>query len=107
MTKREFEPDDWRLSGHKTHDGSTWHHRSYFIWSPTWDHDHCSFCGASFEVPGSEAAQGEDVRTEGWTSEDEYEWICDVCFADFRDQFHWQVRAALPADHADTPSEEG
>jgi len=33
----------------------------------------------------------DDVLREGWTSPDEYRWICDVCFGDFHEQFKWHV----------------
>ena len=106
MKTSEPEEDDWRLGHSKTYDGSTWHRRSYFSWSPTWDHDHCSFCWTSFEVPGSKAAQDPDVRTVGWTSDDEYRWVCDTCFADFKERFRWRERTSLPSDHAQTSPEE-
>src|SRR5882672_12163284 len=56
-------------------------------WTQTrdnWDHDHCEFCMAKFmasEVP--------DVLHEGWTTPDEYWWICDTCFNDFHERFGW------------------
>jgi hypothetical protein len=28
---------------------------------------------------------------EGWTTLTESHWICDRCFADFREQFRWRV----------------
>src|SRR5947207_12022537 len=71
MTDSGIPDDDWRLGHAKTYDGATWHRRRYFIWKPNWDHDHCEFCFASFEVPGSKAAQDDDTQTEGWTSEDD------------------------------------
>jgi hypothetical protein len=50
---------------------------------PDWDHDHCEFCGVKF---GSQEAS----QQEGWTTPDEYRWICDACFSGFKDQFDWQ-----------------
>jgi hypothetical protein len=56
-----------------------------------WDHDHCAFCWAKFMAA---AAKPEDpeIITEGYASEDG-QWICDGCFADFRDEFRWSVVA--------------
>ena len=56
---------------------------------PGWDHDHCEFCGATF---GDDRLQ--DALREGWTTPDEYHWVCDTCFSDFRDEFGWHIEEA-------------
>jgi hypothetical protein len=53
-----------------------------------WDHDHCEFCFAKFA-----SIDGPDILHEGWTTVDEYRWICDTCFQDFRDRFGWQIES--------------
>lgn len=63
----------------------------------TWDHDHCEFCSAKF-VPAAMAADVESessLLTEGYVTVDQGTglWICDKCFADFKDEFQWSVRA--------------
>jgi len=32
-----------------------------------------------------------DVLHEGYTTLDEYRWICDACFQDFQEMFGWVV----------------
>lgn len=32
-----------------------------------------------------------EMLREGWTRPDDYHWICETCFSDFREQFGWQL----------------
>jgi hypothetical protein len=74
---------DWRLQNQESYlTGSTLFRRHWRQSRPHWDHDHCEFCGAKF------SAASDDLQ-EGWTTEDEYRWICDTCFSDFRERFGW------------------
>lgn len=59
--------------------------RKKYSGTPDWDHDNCDFCSAKFSdsIPG--------CLTEGWTTTDNYHWICDQCFADFKDYFKWKI----------------
>jgi hypothetical protein len=75
---------DWRLQGQEKYlsDARLFWRR----WSetrPGWDHDHCEFCWAKFmdrnDVPG--------ILREGYTTDDEYHWICAGCAADFATRF--------------------
>ena len=78
---------DWRLTGQERYlTGVTLYRRPWRQPKPDWDHDHCEFCGATF----ASDAVPETLR-EGWATDDEYRWICEGCFADFRDRFGWQV----------------
>lgn len=52
-------------------------------------------------VPG-DAPEDPDFEREGWTTHDEYEWICDQCFRWLLDRFKWKVRGPLPTDRPDT-----
>ena len=81
---------------------ATLHCRPYFIWQPDWTHDHCEFCWAAFVVAGDPGASN-DPLTEGWTTEDEYHWVCDRCFEDFHQRFEWKTRERRPTDRLDTP----
>jgi hypothetical protein len=65
--------------------GVTLTRKKWIVLTPDWDHDHCEFCLAKFGD-----ADWADCR-EGWTTPDECRWICDTCFADFRERFHWIV----------------
>jgi hypothetical protein len=66
-------------------------------WTPYrehWDHDHCAFCAAEI------SDRPVDDHTEynaAWVTEDNnYDWICPVCFVDFREQFGWAVEGSAP-----------
>jgi hypothetical protein len=49
------------------------------------DHDHCEFCGTKFSdiVPYALKA--------GYTTIDEYRWICQQCFDDFKEMFVFTI----------------
>lgn len=48
------------------------------------DHEHCGFCFAKFsDLEG-------DLHV-GYTTEDEYHWICEKCFQDFKSLFNWKI----------------
>jgi hypothetical protein len=78
---------DWRLQGQEKYlQGVTLVHCHYRPKNPNWDHDHCEFCGAKFMV-----GDFPDVLHQGYSTKDDYRWICDQCFADFTDMFEWKV----------------
>jgi hypothetical protein len=78
---------DWRLQGQeKCLTGITLTRRRWRQSRPRWDHDHCEFCWATFA-----AVDGPDILQEGWMTPDEYRWVCDQCFEDFRDRFMWKI----------------
>jgi len=82
-------PNDWRLMGQEKYlKGVTLVKRAYrrYPKNPKRDHDHCSFCGAKFMIEDYP-----DVLHEGYSTEDEYRWICEKCFQDFHDHFQWKV----------------
>ena len=80
---------DWRLTNQEDYlKGVTLLHRKYrqYKHNENWDHDHCEFCWAEFclkDCPGS--------IQEGYSTQDDYHWICPKCFEDFKDQFQWSV----------------
>jgi hypothetical protein len=59
------------------------HYRPY---REGWDHDHCEFCGKTF------SARLGDL-SEGYCTLDEYHWICQDCFSDFKEEFGWMVES--------------
>ncbi len=78
---------DWRLQGQeKFIQGKILYWRQYKKYRETWDHDHCLFCGAKFKVK-----EFPDVLHEGYSTADQYYWICKECFDDFQEQFHWEL----------------
>ena len=85
------EEQDWRLQGQAKYlQGLTLAHQRYRqnAANPRWDHDHCEFCWAKFMVEGMGTP---DTLHQGYASENDYWWICERCFADFKDRFGWQV----------------
>jgi hypothetical protein len=80
-------PKDWRLTNQEKYlRGATLHFRSYAPATPPTDHDHCEFCSIKFM-----AAALPGVLNSGYTTADQYRWICSDCFDDFQDQFLWRV----------------
>lgn len=79
--------DDWRLCGQEDYlKGVTLQRKRYQRYSSTWDHDHCEFCWAKF----AEEDLIPDALHEGYTTADDYHWICESCFEDFKEQFEWR-----------------
>jgi hypothetical protein len=79
--------DDWRIQGQDDYLlGKTLYWRQYKSFSETWEHDHCAFCWDKFEEGNSPGA-----LHEGYSTEDNYHWVCQECFDDFREMFKWNV----------------
>jgi len=54
--------------------------KTYKPYNEKWEHEHCEFC--SEKIGCSERA---------YSTKDEYYWICNDCFEDFKDMFEWKV----------------
>jgi hypothetical protein len=78
--------DDWRRRNQERYlEGKSLAFRKYDPPRPEWDHDHCEFCNAKFSLfPGD--------LTHGYATTDEDRWICETCFADFKDEFGWTLK---------------
>ena len=87
---------DWRLQGQEQYlRGATLIWKRYARYSKQWEHDHCEFCWAEF----AEATVVGDALHEGYATPDNYRWICQNCFSDFKDRFAWRlVDAATQPD---------
>lgn len=80
--------DDWRIIGQDNYlKAAQLKRASWKMPKPTWDHDHCSFCRKRFCLHEKCA----DAVREGYTTLDEYHWICQECFEDFKKLFKWTV----------------
>jgi hypothetical protein len=91
------EEDDWRLQGQETYlKDITLFWKTYTRYSESWDHDHCEFCWAEFTEENRS-----DVLHEGYATEDNYRWICEECFEDFKDLFDWKVAQPKPVRNID------
>ena len=83
-------PDDWRLTGNEGWlDGKAWTRKAYRPQAGS-DHEHCIFCWAKLMEGGVN-----DAMSEGYTTDDGEQWVCPTCFDDFRERFHWTVRASV------------
>jgi hypothetical protein len=88
--------DDWRLMGQERYlRDAVFVRKPYERANETWDHDHCEFCQRKF-VEANAHADGDDSATVGYAArrlgregQDDYYWVCDDCFADFRERFSW------------------
>lgn len=93
------DPNDWRLQGQEHYlQRATLHWSRWTRPRPNWDHDHCSFFWAKFgeeELPGA--------LHFGYTTADDYYWICEQCFSDFKDQFRWPVEPTPTKPRRATP----
>ena len=82
---KKIASDDWRRQGQERFlKGVKLKEKNYRPYSLEWDHDHCEFCGAKF------SAQKEDLK-KGYSTKDNYYWICNLCFNDFKDEFCWSI----------------
>ena len=78
--------DDRRLlPQHERLHGVTLVRQSWKPANPRNDHDHCEFCWDKF-------ANYDGCLHEGYSTEDRESWICDACFADFKERFKWKVK---------------
>ncbi len=77
--------NDWRLQGQEKYlKGGTLYWKKYLPYRDGWDHDHCEFCSIKFTE-----IKKQDSLQEGYSTEDNYRWICKQCFIDFKDLFKW------------------
>jgi len=81
-----LELNDWRLQGQERYlKGAVLFYKSYADRKTETDHDHCEFCWAKFceTIP--------DALKAGYTTSDDYRWICTECFEDFKGMFKFEV----------------
>jgi hypothetical protein len=77
--------NDWRLQGQERFlQGVMLRKKQYRRYRNDWDHDHCEFCGAKF-------SEDEKDLHVGYVTIDDYHWICENCFEDFKNKFKWIV----------------
>ncbi len=78
-----IDKNDWRLLRGQINylQGVDLVFHSYIPQSKNNDHDHCAFCMQKFSQPSQY----------GYSTINNYTWICPQCFQDFRDMFHWNV----------------
>jgi hypothetical protein len=84
----------WRIGNAHYLRGTVLRRERWEAPSERWDHDHCSFCWAEFSE-----SEDPEVQHEGYTTTEAhqhgagYHWVCEQCFADLKDEMHWQLAA--------------
>jgi len=77
--------EDWRLQGQERFlMRAAFARKRYTKHRDDWDHDHCEFCGRKF-------SQRQGDLNCGYVTADGRHWVCDNCFEDFRQRFHWET----------------
>lgn len=77
---------DWRLQGQEKYlQKETLVYKNYSNRTTKNDHDHCEFCSDKFSDTTSISLNI------GYTTKDNYHWICEKCFADFKERFKWTI----------------
>lgn len=78
-------PDDWRRHGQEAFlAGRPLFRRTYTPAVDGRDHDHCEFCRQQFAVE-------EGFLHQGYVTQNGYHWVCENCFNDFKDEYHWEA----------------
>jgi len=96
--------DDWRLTNQESYLARVALVRKrYRAKSEQSEHEHCSFCWAKFMDPEFSPEHARimkedgEILSEGYATTadhpdgEDYWWICEPCFLDFRERFGWQV----------------
>jgi hypothetical protein len=84
-----MEPD-WRLNFCEGLRGQPLRNMVWRKWSEQWDHDHCAACGAKFaEFEGEGIQKVGYATTEAYQRGAEYEWVCETCFDELKEQLGW------------------
>ena len=81
--------NDWRLQGQEKYLlGVALCLKKYSDRKSSTDHDHCEFCTEKFSdsIP--------NCLTQGYTTSNDYHWICEKCYNDFKEHFKWVIIGA-------------
>ena len=67
--------------------------KRYRRWTSTWFQGACEFCQTPFSEDGEAGTlhSGYSIVGGGPAGQDDYSWICAICFEDMRDRFGWTV----------------
>ena len=75
---------DWREQGQEQYlSGLVFYKKKYKKYREGWDHDHCEFCWAKFCEEDIS-----DCLHEGYATKDNYRWICEDCFKEFKENYN-------------------
>lgn len=80
--------EDWRLNGQEAYLLGAKLKKTRFEAEGYYDHVHCDFCwGKISEYDG-------DLHV-GYCTEGEIHWVCEECYNDFKDMFHFELEPSL------------
>lgn len=99
---REEKMSEQEFIEHKKYlQGATLRWKKWEQYQENWDHDHCEFCFKVFldvekyknslEKTQSEQRDDIELSQEGYTTEDNYHWICKQCYEKFKEKFQWKI----------------
>ncbi len=72
---------DWRLMNQEAYLKNKRLYHINYNKKEEHDHDHCAFCMQKFYSENQRA----------YCTTDYYYWICEACFEDFKEIFHWKI----------------
>lgn len=75
---------DWRLTNQEKYLSGKRLLKKQFVPTERNDHEHCRFCWERFDKVN---------HPDAYCTEDEYYWICEQCYEDFKEQFQWQTES--------------
>ena len=81
-----IEKDDWRLLRGRIEylENEELVYHSYTPYDLKRDHDHCEFCMEKFQLDNNNMRYGYSIK-------DNYTWIYEQCYHDFKEMFKWKV----------------
>ncbi|WP_346860154.1 hypothetical protein [uncultured Draconibacterium sp.] len=83
--QKDNKDKDLRLQGQEKYlSGEKLIFKNYADKNTKTDHDHCEFCSEKF----SETLP--DCLRSGYTTTDDYHWVCEKCYSDFKESFNWK-----------------
>jgi len=66
--------------------------KRYRAWNSAWAAGHCELCGTRFTEGGTPGLNsGYSVVGGGPAGQDDYRWLCAICYETQRDHFCWTV----------------
>jgi len=74
--------NDWRLTDQLDYMKAISLKKISFNESAHSEHEHCEFCFKKF-------GKAIDMLHNGYCTLDEYRWICEDCYEDFKEMFQW------------------
>jgi hypothetical protein len=72
---------DWRLMGQIRYLFKRDFFYAYYEKDEDWDHHHCAFCTKRID----------DQEKKFYCTNDQYYWLCEKCYNDFKDMFQFRL----------------